>query len=295
MSAPVVFDVTTADFRESVMKRSLEVPVLVDFWAPWCGPCKQLGPTIEKVVKGAKGKVALAKMNIDEHPEIAQQLGVQSIPAVFAFQRGQPVDGFVGNLPESQIKAFIERLIGPLGADTAELLLEAEAKLDAQDAVGAAEGFAAVLAEDPAQPQALGGMARVEILGGNLEAARALLGSAAPEHANHAAITGALAALELAEQAAALGDAGALTRAIEANPLDFQARFDLALIHNAKNQREEAVDQLIAILRKNRNWTDRDGNEEAARKQLLTFFEAWGPVDEWTLYGRRQLSSTLFS
>lgn len=295
MSAPVVFDVTTADFRDAVMKRSLEVPVLVDFWAPWCGPCKQLGPTIEKVVQGAKSKVALAKMNIDEHPEIAQQLGVQSIPAVFAFQRGQPVDGFVGNLPESQIKAFIERLIGPLGVDTAELLAEAEARLEAGDAVGAAEGFAAVLSEEAGQPQALAGLARVEILGGNPEAARALLASAPPEAANHPAITGALAALELAEQAAALGDAGTLLRAIEANPLDFQARFDLALIHNAKNQREEAVDQLIAILRKNRSWQDREGTEDAARKQLLTFFEAWGPVDEATLYGRRQLSSTLFS
>lgn len=295
MSAPVVFDVTTADFRDSVMKRSLEVPVLVDFWAPWCGPCKQLGPSIEKVVTAAKGKVALAKMNIDEHPEVAQQLGVQSIPAVFAFQRGQPVDGFVGNLPESQIKAFIERLIGPLGADTAELIAVAEARLEAQDAVGAAEGFAAVLSEDPAHPQALAGMARVEILGGNLDAARAILASAPPDAAKTPAITGALAALELAEQAAALGDAAALQRAIDANPLDFQARFDLALIHNAKNEREEAVDQLIAILRKNRNWQDREGNEEAARKQLLTFFEAWGLMDEATLYGRRQLSATLFS
>jgi putative thioredoxin len=290
MSAPVVFDVTTQDFREAVMVRSMEAPVLVDFWAPWCGPCKQLGPSIEKVVKAAKGKVALAKMNIDEHPEIAQQLGVQSIPAVFAFQRGQPIDGFVGNLPESQIKAFIERLVGPLGADTAEMLAAAEAKLEAGDLVAAAEGFAAVLAAEPGHAEGLAGLARVEILGDNLEAARALLASASPEAAKSAAITGALAALELAEQAAALGDSAALTKAIEANPLDFQARFDLALILNAKNQREDAVDQLIAILRKKRDW-----NEEGARKQLLTFFEAWGPMDEATLYGRRQLSATLFS
>lgn len=290
MSAPDIFDVTTADFREGVMQRSLEVPVLVDFWAPWCGPCKSLGPVLEKIVKAAKGKIALAKMNIDEHPEVAQQLGVQSIPAVFAFQRGGPVDGFVGALPESQIKGFIERLIGPMGVDIAELLAAAEAKLEANDPIGAMEGFAAVLAEDPAQPQALAGMARVEIAGDNLEAAQALLDSAPPDVAGHPAIAGARAALELAHKAAELGDAGALLKRIEANPADFSARFDLALIHNAKNAREEAIDQLIAILRKDRSW-----NEEAARKQLLTFFEAWGPMDEATLYGRRQLSATLFS
>jgi putative thioredoxin len=295
MSAPVVFDVTTPEFREAVLVRSMEIPVLVDFWAPWCGPCKQLGPSIEKVVKAAKGKIALAKMNIDEYPEVAQQLGVQSIPAVYAFQKGQPIDGFVGNLPESQIKGFIERLTGPLGADIAELLVQAEAKLEAQDSLGAVEDFSAVLAEEPGNAQALAGMARVEILNDNLEAARALLASVSGEAATAPAITGALAALELAEQAAALGDAGALTKAIEANPLDFQARFDLALILNAKNQREEAVDQLIAILRKKRDWQNSEGTEESARKQLLTFFEAWGPMDEATLYGRRQLSATLFS
>jgi putative thioredoxin len=295
MSAPAIFDVTTAEFLEAVMNRSKEVPVLVDFWAPWCGPCKQLGPTIEKVVKAAGGKVALAKMNIDEHPEIAQKLGVQSIPAVYAFQNGQPVDGFVGNLPESQIKGFIERLTGPLGADIAEMLNEAEAKLDAKDSVGAIESFAAVLAEEPGNVQALAGMARVEILNDNLEAARALLESVSGEAAGAPAITGALAALELAEQAAALGDAGALTKMIETNPLDFQARYDLALILNARDQREAAVDQLIAILRKQRDWQNSEGTEDAARKQLLTFFEAWGPIDGATLYGRRQLSATLFS
>ena len=295
VSAPVIFDVTTPEFRDAVLARSMEVPVLVDFWAPWCGPCKQLGPGIEKVVKAAKGKVALAKMNIDEYPEVAQQLGVQSIPAVYAFQKGQPIDGFVGNLPESQIKGFIERLIGPLGADIGALLAEAEAKLEAKDSVGAIEGFAAVLAEEPGNAQALAGMARVEILNDNLEAARALLESVPGEASASPAITGALAALELAEQAAALGDAGALLKAIDVNPLDFQARFDLSLILNARNQREDAVDQLIAILRKKRDWQSGDGTEDGARKQLLTFFEAWGPMDEATLYGRRQLSATLFS
>ncbi len=290
MSAPAVFDVTTSEFRDAVLKRSLEVPVLVDFWAPWCGPCKQLGPAIEKVVKAAKGKLALAKMNIDAHPEVARQLGVQSIPAVFAFQRGAAVDGFVGNLPEGQIRAFIERLVGPLGVDSAEKLAQAEARLAANDPVAAAEGFAAVLAEEPGNAQALAGMARLEILGGNLAAARALLASAPPGAATSPAVIGALAALELAEQAAALGDPAALTRAIAADPQDFQARFDLALIHNAKDQREAAVDQLIAILRKDRLW-----NDEAARKQLLTFFDAWGPMEEATRYGRRQLSVTLFA
>ena len=289
-SKDLIKDTTTATFRQDVLAESMNQPVLVDFWAPWCGPCKQLGPTIEKAVKAAKGKVKLVKMNIDAHPEVAGQLGVQSIPAVFAFQRGQPIDGFVGNLPESQIKGFIERLIGPLGVDSEALVAEAGQLLEAGDAAGAAERFAEVLAEESENPAALGGLARAHVLAGNLEQARSILETVPEAKAGHAAVAGARAALELAEQAEALGDITGLQRAVEANPVDHQARFDLALALNAHNKREDAVDALIAILRKERGW-----NEDGARKQLLQFFDAWGPMDEATLYGRRQLSATLFS
>lgn len=289
-AADLVKDTTTATFRQDVLAESMNQPVLVDFWAPWCGPCKQLGPIIEKAVKAAKGKVKLVKMNIDTDPQIAGQLGVQSIPAVFAFERGQPIDGFVGNLPESQIKGFIERLVGPLGADSAALIAEANQLLEDGDAAGAAERFAMVLAEDTENAEALGGIARAQILAGNLEQARRILDTVPEAKAGHPAVAGARAALELAEQAEVLGDVAGLMRDVEANPANHQARFDLALALNARNRREDAVDALIAILRKDRGW-----NEDAARKQLIQFFDAWGPMDEATLYGRRQLSATLFS
>jgi len=289
-AADLIKDTTTATFRQDVLVESMTQPVLVDFWAPWCGPCKQLGPTIEKVVKAAKGKIKLVKMNIDTDPQIAGQLGVQSIPAVYAFQRGQPVDGFVGNLPESQIKGFIERLIGPLGADIAALVAEGNQRLETEDAAGAAEIFATILAEEADNADALGGLARAQVLAGNLEQAKGILASVPAAKASNPAVAGARAALELAEQAEALGDVAGLMKAVEANPLDHQARFELALALNAHNKREDAVDALIAIIRKDRSW-----NEEGARKQLLQFFDAWGPMDEATLYGRRQLSATLFA
>lgn len=289
-AADLIKDTTTQAFRQDVLQESLKQPVLVDFWAPWCGPCKQLGPAIEKVVKAAKGKVKLVKMNIDQHPEIAGQLGVQSIPAVYAFSRGQPVDGFVGNLPESQIRGFIERLVGPLGADIAALVAEGNALLEDGDAASAADCFARILQEEPENADALGGLARAQVLAGNLDQAEQILATVPAAKASHAAVAGARAALELARQVESLGDVANLIRQIEANPADHQARFDLALALNAKNQRMEAAEHLIAIIRKDRNW-----NDEAARKQLIQFFEAWGPVDEATLSGRRMLSATLFS
>ncbi len=289
-AADLIKDTTTATFRQDVLQESVKQPVLVDFWAPWCGPCKQLGPAIEKVVKAAKGKVKLVKMNIDQYPEIAGQLGVQSIPAVFAFTRGQPVDGFVGNLPESQIRGFIERLVGPLGADIATLVAEGNALLEDGDAAGAAECFARILAEESENADALGGLARAQVLAGNLDQADRILAAVPEAKAAHAAIAGARAALDLARQVESLGDIANLLRQVETNPADHQARFDLALALNAKNRRLEAAEHLIAILRKDRNW-----NEEAARKQLIQFFEAWGPMDEATLSGRRMLSATLFS
>jgi putative thioredoxin len=287
----LVKDTTTASFRQDVLAESMKQPVLVDFWAPWCGPCKQLTPVLEKAVRAAGGKVKLVKMNIDEHPQIAGQLGVQSIPAVFAFQRGQPVDGFMGALPESQIKGFIERLVGPLGPSAAEEILAEADRLAAEgDAGGAAELYAAVLSQDPENAPALAALAKLHVELGDLEGARRLLDAAPAAKANDPAILGARAAIELAEQAGSLGDIAELQRTVEADPLDHQARFDLAVALNARNRREEAANHLLEIIRRDRNW-----NDDGARKQLVQFFEAWGPMDEMTLAGRRRLSSILFA
>ncbi|RDI62339.1 thioredoxin [Microvirga subterranea] len=290
-SDDLVKDTTTAAFRQDVLAESMKQPVLVDFWAPWCGPCKQLTPVLEKAVRAAGGKVKLVKMNIDEHPQIAGQLGVQSIPAVFAFQRGQPVDGFMGALPESQIKAFIERLVGPLGPSAAEeLLAEADRLAQEGDAGGAAELYAAILSQDPENAAALAALAKLHIELGDIDGAKRLLDAAPAAKAKDPAILGARAAIELAEQAGSLGDIADLQRKVEANPLDHQARFDLAIALNARNRREEAANHLLEIIRRDRNW-----NEDGARKQLVQFFEAWGPMDEMTVAGRRRLSSILFA
>jgi putative thioredoxin len=289
----VVKDTTTAGFRQDVLQESMRQPVLVDFWAPWCGPCKQLAPAIEKAVKAANGKVKLVKMNIDEHPQIAGQLGIQSIPAVIAFTKGQPVDGFMGALPEGQIKGFIERLIGPLGPTAAEdLLKDAEALAAAGDAVGASELYAAVLAQDPENVAAIAALAKLRLDLDDLEGARRFLAMAPKGKGkeNDPAVAAVRVAIELAEQAASLGDAADLKRRVEADPLDHQARFDLALALNGRGDRAEAADQLLEIVRRDRTW-----NEDAARKQLVQFFEAWGPTDPATLAARRRLSSILFS
>ncbi|WP_230530538.1 thioredoxin [Microvirga roseola] len=290
-SDDLVKDTTTATFRQDVLAESMNQPVLVDFWAPWCGPCKQLTPVLEKAVRAAGGKVKLVKMNIDEHPQIAGQLGVQSIPAVFAFQRGQPVDGFMGALPESQIKTFIERLVGPLGPSAVEeVLAEADRLAAAGDAAGAAELYVAVLSQDPENVAALAAIVKLHVELGDLEGAKRFLAMAPADKANDPAVAGARAAIELAEQAASLGDTTELQRKVEADPADHQARFDLALALNARGRREEAVYHLLEIVRRDRNW-----NDDGARKQLVQFFEAWGPTDEMTLAGRRRLSSILFA
>ena len=285
----LVRDTTTTAFRQDVIAESMHQPVLVDFWAPWCGPCKQLTPVIEKAVKAAGGKVKLVKMNIDEHPQIAGQLGVQSIPAVFAFDRGQPVDGFMGALPESQIKAFIERLVGPgtLAAD--ELLAEAAERANEGDAAGAAELYAAVLAEDPENLTALAALAKLHVTLKDFEGARRFLDMVPAGKENHPDVAGARAALDLAEQAASLGDLADLERRIGADPDDHDARFDLALGLNARDRREAAADHLLAIVQRDRTWDD-----DKARKELVKLFEAWGPLDPATVAGRRKLSALLF-
>ncbi|QIB34101.1 thioredoxin [Ancylobacter pratisalsi] len=289
----VVIDVTTRSFMADVVEESKRRPVLVDFWAPWCGPCRQLTPLIEKVVREAKGKVRLAKMNTDEHPSVAQQLGIQSLPTVYAFVNGQPVDGFMGAQPETQIKALVDRLTaGADGGegDIAEVIASGEAALAEGDLMGAVEIFTAVLAEEPANLKAIAGLARTQLAAGSTEQAKATLALVPPESAGDSTITAVRAAIELEEAAAALGDVRELEAKVAANPLDHQARFDLALALNAHGKREEAVDELLAIVRKDRAW-----NDDGARKQLVQFFEAWGPTDEHSVAGRRRLSSILFA
>lgn len=288
-SSLLIKDATTASFSADVITESARQPVLVDFWAPWCEPCKQLAPILEKTVKAAGGKVKLVKMNIDEHPEIPGRLGVRSIPAVIAFQRGQPVDGFMGALPEREVKGFIERLAGPI-EDDADRLAEAEALAAAGDGEGAAELYAAILAEKPGDPAAVAGLAKFFIAAGEIESAKKVLASVAAGGERDPAIIAAKAALDLAEQAAAVGDSSELEQRIAANPEDHQARFDFAILLNAQNRREEAAAELLTIIKRDRAW-----NDDGARKQLLQFFDAWGPMDPATVSARKKLSTLLFS
>lgn len=287
----LIFDVTTQTFMADVMEASRQQPVLVDFWAPWCGPCKQLTPIIEAAVKAAGGRVKLAKMNIDDHPEIAGQMGIQSIPAVVAFKDGQPVDGFMGAQPESQIQAFIERVAGPAPVSQTDTFLEQGAELLlAKDYGQAAQLFGAVMQMEPDNVTAIAGLAQCYIGADDLERAKQALELVPEEKHSDEAYVAAKAAVELAEQAASLGDLAELQDRIAKDPLDLQARFNLALGLNGKGDKEGAVDELIEIVRRDREW-----NEDGARKQLLQFFEAWGFKDPASAYGRRKLSSVLFS
>jgi putative thioredoxin len=284
-------ETTTQTFVKDVIEESRQQPVLVDFWAPWCGPCRQLTPVLEKVVRAAKGKVKLVKMNIDEHPSIASQMGIQSIPAVIAFVNGQPADGFLGALPEGQVTAFIERITKEsIGGETQDLLKAADAALAEGDAVGASGLYAQLLAEEPDNVGALAGLARAYIDTGEIEHAKQTLALIPEAKRNEPAAAAAKAALDLIEQAAALGPVTELEQKVAANPLDHQARFDLALALAGHGRKAEAADHLLDIVRRDRKW-----NDDGARKQLVQFFEAWGPADEATIDGRKRLSSILFA
>ena len=286
-----VKDTTTQAFMKDVIEESRRQPVLVDFWAPWCGPCKQLTPVLEKVVKAAKGKVRLVKMNIDEHPAVPGQLGIQSIPAIIAFVNGQPADGFMGALPESQVTAFIERITKTkIGGEEQDLLKLADTALAEGNPAGAAELFGQILQQDPSNVQALGGLARCYVETGAIAQAKQTLALVPEPKRNDSAVAAARAALELAEQAASVGPIAELEQKVAQNALDHQARFDLATALNAKGKRKEALDHLLEIVRRDRKW-----NDDGARKQLVQFFEAWGPTDEATVAGRKRLSSVLFS
>ena len=287
----LIKDTTTQTFVKDVIEESKRQPVLIDCWAPWCGPCKQLTPILEKAVRAAKGKVKLVKMNIDEHPAIPGQMGIQSIPAVIAFVDGQPADGFMGALPENQVMAFLERLTKDrIGGEAKDLLQVADTALAEGDFAGAADLYAQILDEDNTNVPALAGLARCYVETGAIDQAKQTLALVPDSKANDAAVLAAKAALDLAEQAKSLGPIAELEQKVAANPADHQARFDLAVALNSKGRRVEALDNLISIVKRDRKW-----NDDGARKQLVQFFDAWGPTDEATIEGRKRLSSILFA
>ena len=285
-------DVSEKTFMKDVIEASREVPVIVDFWAPWCGPCKTLGPMLEAAVTAAKGRVRMVKVNVDENQMIAGQLRIQSIPTVYAFWQGQPVDGFQGALPASEVKVFVDRVAALAGQDggLAEALEAAEAMLAEGAAVDAAETFAAILGEEPENAAAYGGLIRSYLALGELDRAQAFADAAPAKIAKAKEIEAARAQIELARQAANAGPEAELRRAVEADPDDHQARFDLALALHAAGKVDEAVDELLDIFRRDREW-----NGGAAKTQLFTIFEALKPQDPIVLKGRRRLSSMIFA
>ena len=293
-ASPHIKDSGLATFAADVLEASREVPVIVDFWAPWCGPCKQLGPLLEKVVAEANGAVKMVKVNIDENQEIARQLRIQSIPAVFAFKDGQPVDGFMGAIPESQIRQFVAGLAGGGhgGHDHAEeVLAVAQEAFDAGDVTQAAQAYAHVLQDEPGHPKAVAGLARCYLKSGDVERAKTTLQLVRPDAANDEAVVAVQAELKLREQsAAAVSGLDAAKAKVDANPADLQARYDYALALDGGEDRDGALTQLLDIVKRDRKW-----NEEAARKHLVTLFEAMGPTDPRTIDARKRLSSILFS
>ena len=288
--ADLIKETTTANFTADVIQESRRQTVLVDFWAPWCGPCKQLTPVIEKVVREAGGAVKLVKMNIDEHPAIAGQLGIQSIPAVIAFRDGRPLDGFMGALPESQVRDFVKKVGGNPADPLQEALEQASAALEAGDRETAAAIYGSILDAAPADPNAIGGLAGILLDAGDVEAAKTVLAEVPPGDKEPPELTSVRTRIALAEEVSAVGDPRQLLQRLEANPQDHDARFDLAVIQNAQGDRMQAAENLLQIVRADRTWRD-----DGARAQLLKFFEAWGMTDPATLSARRRLSSLLFS
>ena len=290
----LIKETSTAGFPIDVIAESQAVPVLIDFWAPWCGPCKQLTPILENAVRKAGGKVKLVKMNIDDHPSIPGQMGVQSIPAVIAFVGGKPVDGFMGAKSESEVTAFIDKISNAAGADdqeamVKEALVQAQAAIDAGDINQAAQVYQTVLQHAPDNADAYAALAGLMADYGQPEQAQGMLDQAPEQFEGHPGLAGVKAKLELAEKVAALGDPEELNKRLAENPKDHDAAFDLAHILNAQDDRQGAADLLLAIMEMDRQWRD-----DGARKELLIFFEAWGPMDEATQAARRKLSSLLF-
>jgi putative thioredoxin len=290
----LIKETTTQTFVKDVIEESKRQPVLIDFWAEWCGPCRQLTPILEKAVRAAKGRVKLVKMNIDQHPAIPGQMGIQSIPAVIAFVNGQPADGFMGAIPESQVNAFIEKLTKGVPAagepNVADIVKEAEMLLAEGDAAAAAQVYAEALSIEATNIAALAGLAKCYVTSGAVDQAKKTLAMVPESKRNDAAVKAVQAAIDLAEQAKSVGPIAELEQKVAANPLDHQARFDLATALNASGKRSEAAGQLLEIVKRDRKW-----NDDGARKQLVQFFEAWGGADEATVEARKRLSTILFS
>ncbi len=290
----LIKETTTQTFVKDVIEESKRQPVLIDFWAPWCGPCRQLTPVLEKAVRAAKGRVKLVKMNIDEHPAIPGQMGIQSIPAVIAFVNGQPADGFMGALPESQVGAFIDKITKGIPAagepNIAEIINEAEAVLAEGDAATAAQIYAEALAVDATNIPALAGLAKCYVSTGAMDQAKQTLDMVPEAKRNDPAVKAVQAEIDLAELAKSVGPVAELEQKVAANPLDHQARFDLATALNAMGKRREATDHLLEIVKRDRKW-----NDEGARKQLVQLFDSWGGADDATVEGRKRLSTILFS
>jgi putative thioredoxin len=295
--ADLIKDSDQTKFAKDVLDASRTVPIIVDFWAPWCGPCKQLQPALEKVVKAAKGAVKLVKINIDQNQMLAQQLRIQSIPAVYAFFGGRPVDGFMGAVPESQLKQFVDRLIQITGGgaeggvdELSELLEHGKAALAQNDFALASRIYNEILGVEPENVAALAGMARAHLQTGNVDQAKLVLAGVPAKEKTNPDVVAVQASIDLAEQAKAAGPIGELKAKVAADPKDFQARLDLALAYWADGQRKEAIDELLAMIKLDRKW-----NDEAARQQLLKFFEALGFSDPLAIDGRKRLSTILFS
>ncbi len=292
--ADLIKDSSEASFMQDVIEASRATPVIVDFWAPWCGPCKQLGPLLEKVVTEARGAVKLVKIDIDQNQQIAQQLRIQSIPAVYAFHQGRPVDAFQGALPESELRAFVDKLAKTAGTEqkspVEEALEQAGELMEAGDTARAGAIYAQIVQHDPTSIAAKAGLARCLLAADQTDKAREIVAALSEEEKSDPAFAPVVTAIELADKAASVGDLAPLRAAVEANPKDHQARYDLAVALYATGQKEEAMDALVEIIRQNRAW-----NDDAARKELLQMFEALGPTDPLTVSGRRKLSSVLFS
>jgi putative thioredoxin len=302
-ASPHVKDSGLATFAADVLEASRSVPVIVDFWAPWCGPCKTLGPALEAAVNAADGAVKMVKVNIDENPEIAQQLRIQSIPTVYAFKDGQPVDGFMGAIPDSQVKAFVAALASGAGGEhdhghdhggpehTAEVLAVGAQALAAGDIAMAAQAYGHVLQDEPGNPEAVAGLARAYLAGGDVERAKATLQMVPPDASQHEAIRAVEAELKLRQGAPKEStETEALRAKLASDASDHQARYDLALALDAGGDRDRAVAELLELVRRDRKW-----NEDAGRKQLVTLFEAMGAADPRTIEARRKLSGLLFS
>jgi putative thioredoxin len=291
-AADLVKDGSEATFMADVIEASAETPVIVDFWAPWCGPCKTLGPALEKAVIEAKGKVRMVKIDVDRNQMLATQMRIQSIPAVYAFLGGQPVDGFMGAQSPAQIKAFVDRVVGMAGGDAGleEALTMAEQMLAEGAAADAAQTFAAILAEDEGNPAAISGLARAHLALGDIAQARGVLNLVPADKAGDPAIAAARAQIDLAEASAGAGEAGALLAAVERNPDDHQARFDLALALVGQGDHAGAIDALLELFRRDREW-----NDGAAKEQLFKLFDSLGPKSELAQKSRRKLSSMIFA